>query len=413
MVDGPLIGVSVGFGITGLILLGLLILVIPDVIRRRIATTQGLDFGELDRLSQEIKDQINARVREGVEQFFRAAVDSLIRFIGLTSVLMSDAIFLAGPIIDMVNQSYKYSVASVVGFINTALVGFFGSTTFADISNMIVGWIGLPGPDPNRGWGDWISSIGSNWKLWLYMIPLFGLAIAPAGLLSVSNLLASKVAYGIGFAAIIFYLLVPLAGSGYFGTLTTNGPVFGPEPANPFRGGGIRVDQEPYGYCDLPGFSWAEGRIAPASVVLSQTILWCHLIEMWSTQDSNWIATFVTAMVVFILQYITLSAKTCLRGYPSGNYAPFVGLFISMGAAYLAYTGLKFMNEGFTTQADSKGIFHNPQSAAPAKKTDGEKLSTKIVVGPPEDTSEPVDDQDAFVCEAYKDGELITSTLVE
>lgn len=413
MVDGPLIGVSVGFGITGLIVVGLLILIIPDVIRRRIASSQGLDFTELNKSSQEIKDQINARVREGVDQFFKAIRDSLISFIGLASVLMSDAIFLAGPIIDMVNQSYKYSIASVVGFINTALVGFFGSTTFADMSAMIVGWVGLPGPDANRGWSDWLFSMGSNWKLWLYMIPLFGLAIAPAGLLSVSNLLASKVAYGIGFAAIIFYLLVPLAGSGYLGILTTNGPTFGPNPANPVLGGGIKVDQEPYGYCDLPGFSWAEGRIAPASVVLSQTILWCHLIEMWNTQDSNWIATFVTAMVIFISQYVTLSAKTCLRGYPSGNYAPFVGLFISMGTAYLAYTGLTFMKEGFTTQTDSKGIFHNPQPVAPTKKTDGEKLSTKIVVGPPEDTSEPVDDQDAFVCEAYKDGELVTSTLVE
>ena len=44
----------------------------------------------------------------------------------------------------------------------------------------------------------------------------------------------------------------------------------------------------------------------------------------------------------------------------------------------------------------------------------GSQFVEQILVGGQQNTSAPVDDdQDAFVCEAYKDGELITSTIVE
>jgi hypothetical protein len=36
-----------------------------------------------------------------------------------------------------------------------------------------------------------------------------------------------------------------------------------------------------------------------------------------------------------------------------------------------------------------------------------------ISVGDSAGQSQPVDDNDQFVCEAYKDGELVTSTIVE
>ena len=39
-------------------------------------------------------------------------------------------------------------------------------------------------------------------------------------------------------------------------------------------------------------------------------------------------------------------------------------------------------------------------------------VETPIVVGQPSKQTEPLDDNDQFVCEAYKDGELVTSTIV-
>jgi hypothetical protein len=38
---------------------------------------------------------------------------------------------------------------------------------------------------------------------------------------------------------------------------------------------------------------------------------------------------------------------------------------------------------------------------------------TIINVGGSNEKTQEVDDQDQFVCEAYKDGELVTSTIVE
>ena len=40
-------------------------------------------------------------------------------------------------------------------------------------------------------------------------------------------------------------------------------------------------------------------------------------------------------------------------------------------------------------------------------------LESIINVGGDNTVSQPVDDSDQFVCEAYKDGELVTSTIVD
>ena len=63
--------------------------------------------------------QVKEAIKEAITELFGPIGSGL----GMVSILMSDVVFLAGFIIDMINQSYKYSIASIIGFLNTAFLG--------------------------------------------------------------------------------------------------------------------------------------------------------------------------------------------------------------------------------------------------------------------------------------------------
>ena len=97
--------------------------------------------------------------------------------------------------------------------------------------------------------------------------------------------------------------------------------------------------------------------------------------------------------------------------YRYGRASVLIALVASVLGAVVSYYSLKSLtSEGFTSDqtTQKQGIFSNPPPDAPPKP-DG---SVKIKVGSASEKNLPVNDEDQFVCEAYKDGELITSTIV-
>jgi apolipoprotein N-acyltransferase len=178
--------------------------------------------------------------------------------------------------------------------------------------------------------------------------------------------------------------------------------------------GGTRISLDDP--CDVPGFTWLRNSIAPSSIIISQTILLCHLMEAISNRDTETVSDTLplagTSLISFGLQYwLFLSKEKC--GYTQKAWAPLIGYGISIVAAATSYLGLKYLaKEQFTTNKTDEGVFSNPVHK-PKAKTQKDKDTTTIKVDSPGDTSLPVDDQDQFVCEAYRDGELITSTIVE
>ena len=337
--------------------------------------------------------------------------------------------FMTGPIVDTINQQYKYSIPSVVSIFASAVVSLLGSKTLAGFSQWIIGKI-YPGTGGVAlGLVGNILAMINPWSV----IAVLAVIVPP---LAMNWTIGPSYAQGYSAILAAVYGIILIAGTGFLGipptadelasqaaartarasalarALTpTTGPALGPQgQGNPFGGSKFKYDSDT-DKCDVPGFTWLSNSLAPISVIITQTIIWCHLIESWdNSNSSNTIVLGVTALITFIFQATSLISNDCLAtNYRYGNSSVGISLFVSILAAAVSYYGIKRM-EGFTSDqsVQKSGVFSNTPPEAPPKP-DG---SVKIKVGSSSEKNLPVNDDDQFVCEAYKDGELVTSTIV-
>jgi hypothetical protein len=200
-------------------------------------------------------------------------------------------------------------------------------------------------------------------------------------------------------------------------------------------GGAFRKQKGGDVSCSLPGFQWLENSTAPQGIVLSMTVLWYLLIEMWDTgQAKNTIALGVTTAITFFVQWAVLSKNKCLESYTYKQWSVLIALVMAITFAGTSYGIQKIINKTATSGGDpvppvpspgNPGMFMCAAGTVPSP--DGSSCITPlgpggvqatsfgglISVGEKSKQSAPVDDNDQFVCEAYKDGELVTSTIVE
>jgi len=196
--------------------------------------------------------------------------------------------------------------------------------------------------------------------------------------------------------------------------------------ANPFLGGRRRQKGGATNMCSLPGFEWLENTVAPQGIVMSMTVLWYLLIELWDTgRTSQSIALGVVTGVVFLLQGAVLYKNNCLAPYKYGIYSIPISLVMAITFASSSY----FIQKSFL--GGSSGGAPVPPTSTPTgpKCPDGTVMNSDgtmclpvlggktsqvgVGAGAPSEKSAPVNDDDQFVCEAYKDGELVTSTIVD
>jgi hypothetical protein len=198
-----------------------------------------------------------------------------------------------------------------------------------------------------------------------------------------------------------------------------------PPPPPPQSGGAIP--------CSLPGFEWLENTTAPQGIIMSMTVMWYLMIELWDTGSSGQtVALGVTTAITFIIQWLVLYRNGCLNSYRFTVYSPLIALVMAITFAGTSYgiqkVILKNMSSGGTPVAPVPsgtpgipGTFVCPPGTG--LSPDGSECLSlpgfggggeeKVTVGGKNDQSQPVNDQDQFVCEAYKDGELVTSTIVD
>jgi hypothetical protein len=169
--------------------------------------------------------------------------------------------------------------------------------------------------------------------------------------------------------------------------------------------------------CDVPGFEWLNSEIAPQSIVMSMTILWFILIQAWDNgESSQTIGLGVTTAIVFFLQVAVLRKSDC----KFGMWSFIIALIMGIAFAGVSYGVQKLLPQSANNPQSPSG----PTSANFIRCPNGQvynRIKKKcmptdekvISVGDPAGQSQPVDDNDQFVCEAYKDGELVTSTIVE
>lgn len=159
--------------------------------------------------------------------------------------------------------------------------------------------------------------------------------------------------------------------------------------------------------CSLPGFAWLENDIAPQGIIMSMTILSYLLYELWDHGlFEQSIGLSVTTGIVFVMQAVNLISSGCLENYRFKNWSILVALLIAVSSGTASYAIQKRIWGGVTMPST------NSKQTVGAT-TNKSAFETIISVGEKSGQSEPVNDQDQFVCEAYKDGELITSTIVD
>ena len=378
------------------------------------------------------------------------AQELLLEFLGKNVLYMPNVLFGYGFISDIFNNTgYHYSIASI-----TALMGMIINK---GLGGIIVGSIATSVSfiaDKVRQAPLAAAAVGT--AATVALAPVASTALVPAA--ASTALLPSALASAPAAAAAAAPAIAPAAAAATAATAAaaTIAPDLGTGPASdkPFlltpdilrarmaeddsvfnltqlppnqRGGGIP--------CSLPGFEWLENTIAPQGIVMSMTILWYLLIELWDNGSSGQSAALgVTTAITFILQWLVMARYGCLTSYRYTVYSPLIALVMAITFAGTSYGIQKAIRGGSSSSSGGttgtirpvfsggvNGTFVCPPGTGlspdgsqclplPGFGGSGEE---KVPVGGKSDQSAPVNDQDQFVCEAYKDGELVTSTIVD
>lgn len=294
---------------------------------------------------------------------FQSAVEPYIQY-------LPNTLFVYGFISDIINYQYRYSIQSFTALVLLVLVKFLGSFTAEGIT---------------AGFGSFANSVGLSGS-----IPSLFTALG----------VGSAIAYTAPTAsAVITTAIIATAVASI----------------------GIQSSDK----CAMPGLLGAfDNNLAPANILTSMTILWYALMEDWMKGMGDK-TTFlgIMTMLTFISQWISFNLSNCSQKYKYGSAAPFIALVLSILTAIASYFAnsaipYPYKNVSAPVPSATPGVFVCPAGMTPNAKGECAYSSTPpkeipIVVGEPSKQTEPVDDQDQFVCEAYKDGELVTSTIVE
>jgi hypothetical protein len=160
-------------------------------------------------------------------------------------------------------------------------------------------------------------------------------------------------------------------------------------------------------FCDIPGLMWFSDIAAlPPSVILVTTILWHYLLIEW-LGGYNFTKTIIptVSLLVLLIGHSAVIINNCVgSGWTLTRTALAVLVGLALGSASMAT--LKY---GLASSTPSSNQPSNTLLNSSSNASKGLGSSSGSGVG----TCSAPNDQDQFVCEAYKNGELITTTIVE
>lgn len=373
------------------------------------------------------------------EGAFTSGAPADLSFLSLLVLYFPNTLFAYGFIADIMNGKYHYSVASI-----SALGGMFTNKIFG---GYVVGAIMYV-----------LSFIGAQFSKLSTGAQAVVATAAAVGTAAVAGPAAAAAATGVELgavpavaatvaanpfatavpaaAAVAATPVVAAAANPFADVPNEEAPeadadADGVPSTNPFRGGATDL-------CSLPGFEWLENKVAPQGIVMSMTVLWYLMIELWDTgAGSQSIALGVTSAITFGLQWAVLHNSNCLTSYTYGTYSAIIALVMGITFAGTSY-GIqkqiaKYRGNSSVPPVPSRtpGTFVCPPGTVASPSGDscvnklgpggtqpssglGSSAQESIInVGGLNEKTQAVDDNDQFVCEAYKDGELVTSTIVE
>jgi hypothetical protein len=266
------------------------------------------------------------------------------------------ALLAFGFIADIISQSLKFSIGSLVGIFAGILNGF--------VMKVIANW-----GNANAFW-DSIQSIGNRLRSAILSAPETAAnavqEVAQAA--PVADAAARQAEYNAAFG---------LGG---------------------FQRGGDTGDDV---FCSIPGLKGFDNKYAPQNILIVSTIMFYYMIGQWESQNgARTVAPSVALLITFGLQWGAMAYKDCLYHWWSPLVA-FVG-----GAAFgiVSFQIVKAINGGNTPF-----IANQTGPTTPGGFSD--------VEAPVTDATKPADGSkcaeasgDDFVCDLYKNGELVSTT---
>ena len=168
--------------------------------------------------------------------------------------------------------------------------------------------------------------------------------------------------------------------------------------------------------CGIPGMSAWGSHIAPNNILFSTTVMSyiASYISVSQSDSSYTGAAWGGVGIVFLISAIRFYFDKCsVENAPSVGWI--AGGFGSVIIALLAGAGIGSLSGGLIAKyvtGDTAGIGLSSEAKQTLTQTSKPAMaSTSDTAGA--GTCSPTGDDDQFVCEAYKNGELVTSTIVE
>lgn len=168
--------------------------------------------------------------------------------------------------------------------------------------------------------------------------------------------------------------------------------------------------------CGIPGMSQWGSAIAPQNILFSTTVF-SYIAAYITTVQSDSTYSGITwggVFIIFLIQLAMYYSNKCYDSRPSGSwlfailgsitpplYALMGGLLVGGLSGYLIASNVGSVGGGIDVTQQQSLVGGKGPAMAPTSGTAGAG------------TCSPTNNDDQFVCEAYKNGELVTSTIVE
>ena len=160
--------------------------------------------------------------------------------------------------------------------------------------------------------------------------------------------------------------------------------------------------------CTVPGFETWESFFSPQGIVLPASMFTYLLIDLgFHRNPSQNIGTAALMFGFILIQAFVMNVNGCFKAYYFSNtfVTILLGLLIGAFCGWMGWIGVRY---GAPQRLPSAVGGISP--ASPTQKATnplGKSTGPSDVA-----TCSPPNDQDQFVCEAYKNGEVVTSTIV-
>ena len=166
-----------------------------------------------------------------------------------------------------------------------------------------------------------------------------------------------------------------------------------------------------FGFCTVPGFESLESVYAPQAIVFTSSMFMYYLIDFLGNRSIGKNIGFLSLFggVLLFQTASFMSTDNCKASYFfRGNYVILSILTaVAIGSLY-GYFGWQTVSILFPKSLPSNVREGFMDKEIPVIN----RTPVKIKVGASDEKNLPLNDEDQFVCEAYKDGELVTSTIV-